>query len=75
MGEELQGGNASPYWNDKPLDIYANFSIYIQDDENEVLTDHVGRGFLDLPMQEAQSAIASGFVNGLTRAATDMQVQ
>ncbi len=65
-----QGGPASPtIWNDKPLDIYPIFQYLYKDDENEVLTDHVGRGFLDLPMQEAQTAISSGFVNGLLRAA------
>ncbi len=65
-----QGGNSAPtVWIDKDVNIYPIFQYLYKDDEEEVLTEHVGRGFLDLPMQEGQSAIVSGFTNGLLRAA------
>ncbi|HEX9232434.1 MAG TPA: hypothetical protein VF849_00005 [Blattabacteriaceae bacterium] len=68
--EQLQGGNTpSKIWIDKDVGLYPIFQYLYKDDEEEILTEHVGRGFLDLPMQEAQSAIVSGFTNGLLRAA------
>lgn len=67
----IQGGAALPNtlkWIDKDIDTYPIFQYLYKDDECETITEHVGRGFLDLPMQEAHTAIATGFVNGLTRA-------
>lgn len=64
-----QGGTTPPtIWVDKDVDLYPIFQYLYKDDECETITEHVGRGFLDLPMQEAHTAIVSGFVNGLTRA-------
>jgi len=65
-----QGGMSPPkIWVDKEVDLYPTFQYLYKDDECETITDHVGRGFLDAPMQEAHTAIVSGFVNGLLRAA------
>lgn len=64
-----QGGNAlSNFWVDKEVDLYPVFQYLYKDDECETITEHVGRGFLDAPLQEAHTAIVSGFVNGLLRA-------
>jgi hypothetical protein len=52
------------------IDIYPIFNYLYRDDEQEVLTDHKGRAFLDEPQQEANTAIISAFVNGAVRASS-----
>lgn len=49
------------------LDIYPIFCFLYRDDEQETLSDHKGRAFLDAPQQEANTAIISSFVNGVVK--------
>lgn len=56
-------------WVNKPLTQYPIFLLPYSESEKPRLMDRKGRVFLDEPKQEAQTAILSGFVNGLTRAA------
>lgn len=53
---------------DVEIDSYPIFIYIYKDDENEVIVEHKGRGFLDGPVQEATTAITTGFVNGVVRA-------
>ncbi len=55
-------------WIDKEIDVYPIFLNIYRDDEQQPITGHKGRGFLDGPQQEAHTAIITGFVNGLLRA-------
>ena len=55
-------------WQDKPVSQYPIFILYYRETEKPKIVDHVGRVFLDESKQESQTAILSGFVNGLTRA-------
>lgn len=59
-----QGGQ----WTDAPLTMYPVFFLPYRETEKPRLIDHKGRVFLDENKQEAQTAILSGFINGLTRA-------
>lgn len=52
---------------DKEIDSYPIFLYIYKDDENEVVVDHKGRAFLDSPIQEATTAITTGFVNAVVR--------
>jgi hypothetical protein len=52
-----------------PLDMYSIFPRLYKPDENEVLLEHYGRGFLDAPTQEANTAILSSLVNNVSRSA------
>lgn len=53
---------------DKEIDLYPIFLYIYKDDENETIVEHKGRGFLDGPIQEATTAITTGFVNAVVRA-------
>ncbi len=55
-------------WNDADLDMYPIFLLPYRESEKPKVVDKKGRVFLDEPKQEAQTAILSGFINGLTRA-------
>jgi hypothetical protein len=55
-------------WKDKPVTQYPIFILYYRETEKPKITDHMGRVFFDESKQEAQTAILSGYVNGLTRA-------
>jgi hypothetical protein len=50
-----------------PLKEYPIFTQLYKPDENEVLVEHYGRGFLDSPQQEANTATITAFVNNLVR--------
>lgn len=50
-----------------PLQDYPIFPRVYKPDENEMLVDHKGRGFLDGPQQEANTCIISAYVNNLSR--------
>lgn len=58
-----------PAWKPAPISIYPIFFLPYRETEKPKLTDHKGRVYLDENKQEAQTAVLSGFVNGLTRAA------
>jgi hypothetical protein len=53
---------------DAPVTMYPIFILPYRETEKPRIIDHKGRVFLDENKQEAQTAILSGFVNGLTRA-------
>lgn len=55
-------------WVDAPVTMYPIFILPYRETEKPKLIDHKGRVFLDEYKQEAQTAILSGFVNGITRA-------
>lgn len=51
------------------MDMYPIFTYVYREDEQECLVEKKGRGFLDFPMQEANTCIITSFVNGASRAA------
>ena len=53
----------------KATTIYPYFILPYRESERPHIVDHKGRVYYDRNKQEAQTAILSGFVNGLTRAA------
>lgn len=55
-------------WIDSDLELYPIFVLPYRETEKPFLFDHKGRVFLDENKQEANTAILSAFVNGLTRA-------
>lgn len=59
-------------WRDKDIDMYPIFVFEYKDTEEEVITDHVGRAFLDKPRQEAHTCIVTSFVNSMNRASNVM---
>lgn len=66
VGIKKQGPDGQ--WVDSPLTMYPVFFLPYRETEKPRLIDHKGRVFLDENKQEAQTAILSGFINGLTRA-------
>jgi hypothetical protein len=54
-------------WQDSILEQYPIFLLPYGETECETIFDYKGRVFLDGPSQEAQTSIATAFVNGLTR--------
>jgi hypothetical protein len=50
------------------IDFYPIFTYIYREDESECLVEKRGRAFLDFPMQEANTAIITGFVNAVVRA-------
>jgi hypothetical protein len=56
-------------WVDTPITQYPIFILPYRETEKPKLVDHKGRVFYDENKQEAQTAVLSAFVNGLTRAA------
>lgn len=56
-------------WVEKDITKYPIFTFLYCDDEQQVLVDHKGRSFLDGPTQEANTAILTGFVNGVSKSA------
>lgn len=55
-------------WVDTPIDQYPVYILPYRETEKPLVTDHKGRVFYDEYKQEAQTAVQSGFVNGITRA-------
>lgn len=55
-------------WIDEDETNYPIFLLPYQETEKQRITDHKGRVFLDIGKQEAQTAVLTGFVNGITRA-------
>lgn len=55
-------------WVDEDETNYPIFVLPYQETEKQRLTDHRGRVYLDSGKQEAQTAVLTGFVNGMTRA-------
>lgn len=53
---------------DSDIHQYPIFILPYRESEKPKVVDHKGRCFLDEAKQEAQTAILSGFINGLTRA-------
>ena len=60
--------NSVMRWQDSDLDMYPIFVLKYRESEKPTIVEAKGRVFLDEPKQEAQTAILSGFINGLTRA-------
>lgn len=52
----------------EPLKLYPVFLLNYRECEEQEQIEHEGRVYLDEHKQEAQTAILSGFINGLTRA-------
>lgn len=57
-----------PVWVPSPIKQYPIFILPYRQTEKPRIIDHKGRAFLDENKQEAQTAILSSFINGLTRA-------
>lgn len=55
-------------WVDTPITQYPIFILPYRETEKPRIIDHKGRVFLDENKQEAQTAVLSAFINGLTRA-------
>lgn len=55
-------------WVDVPLELYPVFILPYRETEEPEIIAHKGRVYYDENKQEAQTAILSAFVNGLTRA-------
>lgn len=55
-------------WVNSDVTLYPIFVLPYRETEKPKLVDHIGRVFMDENKQEAQTAILSGFINGLTRA-------
>lgn len=53
----------SKEWQPKDINNYPIFIWYYRESEKPLLFDHIGRAFLDKPMQEASTAITTAFVN------------
>ena len=58
-----------PQFTEADVPLYPIFVWVYRDDEQEAITEHKGRGFLDLPQQEAVTALTTAYVNGSIRAA------
>lgn len=58
----------TPTWVDEDEPNYPIFILPYQETEKQRITEHKGRVFLDCGKQEAQTAVLTGFVNGITRA-------
>lgn len=52
-----------------PTKMYPYILLPYKESEKPTIVEHEGRCFYDDPKQEAQTAILSGYINGLTRAA------
>lgn len=61
-------GEMVDVWVTAPVTMYPVFILPYRETEKPKITDHKGRVFLDGNKQEAQTAILSGFINGITRA-------
>lgn len=57
-----------PVWVPSPIKLYPIFILPYRQTEKPRIIDHRGRVFLDEMKQEAQTAILSAFINGITRA-------
>lgn len=57
-------------WKDTPITQYPIFIQFYKETEKQQIIEHKGRVFYDKYKQEAQTAILSGFINGLTRASS-----
>lgn len=57
-----------PTWQPKDLTLYPIFLLPYRETEEQKIANHKGRCFLDGYKQEAQTALWSSFVNGMTRA-------
>jgi hypothetical protein len=70
MGMPLMTKGMVPQKVMKPMemDMYPIFTYIYREDEQECLVEKKGRGFLDFPMQEANTCIITAFVNGAVRA-------
>lgn len=55
-------------WVDADVLMFPIFIQFYSESEEQALVMHRGRVFFDMYKQEAQTAIATGFVNGTTRA-------
>lgn len=55
-------------WMDEDVKEYPIYLFIYRDDEQQALADHKGRGFFDLPQQEAVTAVTTGFINGILKA-------
>lgn len=55
-------------WVNKPVTTYPVFILPYRETEEPKLVDHKGRVYLDEYKQEANTAVLSGFINGITRA-------
>jgi len=55
-------------WQESPLMQYPIFILPYRESEEPKEVDKKGRCFYDEPKQESQTAILSGYINGLTRA-------
>lgn len=60
--QDCIASNVPGYW-ERKLVNYPIFRYTYLEDEQQCINDKVGRAFLDLPQQEANTAITSGYVN------------
>jgi hypothetical protein len=67
-GQPINQPMPSKQWVEADVTIYPYFKLPYRETEKPKAVDNKGRVFLDGPKQEAQTAILSGFVNGITRA-------
>jgi hypothetical protein len=56
-----------PLFTESEVTMYPIFLWTYRDDEQDSIIEHKGRGFLDLPQQEAATAMTSAYVNGSLR--------
>lgn len=56
------------FWSPVDLENYPIFLLPYRETEEPLIFDHKGRVFYDKDKQEAQTAITTSFVNGITRA-------
>ena len=55
-------------WQDADVDVYPVVQLPYRESEEVKISEYKGRCYLDANKQEAQTAILSAFVNGVTRA-------
>ena len=67
-GRQVPSTVMQPVWVAKPIKQYPIFILPYRQTEKPRIIDHKGRVFLDENKQDAQTAILSSFINGLTRA-------
>jgi len=68
FGQPIMGTQMTTQWKEADVKQYPFFKLPYRESEKPKAVDNKGRVFLDENKQEAQTAILSGYVNGITRA-------
>lgn len=68
MGIDTPPSETQPDWTPAPVRYYPIFLLPYKLNEEAKIVDYKGRCFYDGPTQEAQTAMWSAYVNGMTRA-------